>query len=288
MNDICISIKSKKTPTIRCKCLKKKNLDYCGRHFKSKNKIIFKKPPSNAEIIKVQSYIRMFNVLNRKKCVNECDFFTCDSSFETPSQFFFKTSNNYFFDIRSLHKLYTQTHKHTNPYTLQQLTNIENTKYRRHICYILKSKYNIYYNEIKFSPNIEYNNKLVSVFQKFDLLDHYTDTKWFESLSLDNLKKLYLEAEDIWNYRTQMNLYHKKQIVPEGIAFQYHYYIIRGFNESDKYKLKNIILDEFDKFVSYSHNINNKKLGAMLMMTALVSVSPDAAMAMPHYVQNFY
>jgi hypothetical protein len=287
MDKTCVSIKSKKTPTLRCKCLKKKGYDYCGRHIKSKNKMIYKTPPNNEEIIKLQSYIRMFNVLNRKKCVNECDFFTCDSAFETPSQYFFKTMNNYFFDIRSLHKLFTQTHKNTNPYTLQKLTNVENAKYRRHLGYILKSKYTIYYDEIKISPTIEYNNKLISVFQKFDFLDHYTDTDWFESLSLINLKKLYLEAEDIWNYRTQMSLYHKKQIVPEGVAFQHHDYIIRGFDESDKYKLKHIILDEFNQFVSYSHNIDNKKLGAMLMMTALVTVSPSAAMSMPHYVQNF-
>ena len=53
----------------------------------------------------------------------------------------------------------------------------------------------------------------------------------------------------------------------------------------DKLELQNVILNEFDSFVSLGETKDDKILGAMWMLTALVSVSSDAANAMPQYIQ---
>ena len=105
-------------------------------------------------------------------------------------------------------------------------------------------------------------------------------------LSLIKMKKLYFGADDIWNYRANVPESVKRLIVPEGKAFQHTSDFIKDICENEKDVLRNIILDEFDVFVSYSDNVNNRKLGAMWMMTALVEVSIEAATAMPYYLQN--
>ena len=249
ISNSCISIKSRKEKHIQCSHSKKKGFDYCGRHLKGK-KIIYKTPPSNTQIIKLQSFIRKANVINRHRCINDDDFFTCDTKYEIPSHFFFKTTDNYFFDIRTLYKYFLESGKHINPYTTTPFDKKTMKSYKKHLKYIIKSKYNIRFQENNISSEEEYKNKLLKVFQKFDALDHYTDTEWFNMLSLIHLKKLYLEAEDIWNYRIQMTPFQRNRIVPGGSAFQHQQYIIRGFGNDDKRELQNIILDEFDKFVS--------------------------------------
>ena len=54
----CISIKSKKEKYLQCKCKAKINEKYCGRHLKY-TKHDYKPVPTNSEIIKIQSYIKI-------------------------------------------------------------------------------------------------------------------------------------------------------------------------------------------------------------------------------------
>ena len=59
---------------------------------------------------------------------------------------------------------------------------------------------------------------VLRVFQKFDNLDHYTDVRWFLNLSVKKLIKFYKLAEDIWNYRAQLNSEDKKKIIPSKVS----------------------------------------------------------------------
>jgi hypothetical protein len=52
-------------------------------------------------------------------------------------------------------------------------------------------------------------------------------------------------------------------------------------------ELSVMIIQEFDRMVSEGINVECKKLGAMLAMTALTEVSTKAAAAMPMYVQHY-
>ena len=49
--------------------------------------------------------------------------------------------------------------------------------------------------------------------------------------------------------------------------------------------MQHIILDEFERAITEGVNLEERKLGAILMLTALVDVSPDAGNALPHLVQ---
>ena len=49
--------------------------------------------------------------------------------------------------------------------------------------------------------------------------------------------------------------------------------------------MKKMIIDIFNRFVTEGIDKDEKKLGAMLMLTAIVDVSVDAANAMPFLIQ---
>ena len=49
--------------------------------------------------------------------------------------------------------------------------------------------------------------------------------------------------------------------------------------------LRKILINIFTIMVSNGIDINEKKLGAMLILSALVEISPDAAQALPHLIQ---
>ena len=49
--------------------------------------------------------------------------------------------------------------------------------------------------------------------------------------------------------------------------------------------MENFILDEFDRFVTDGVTVEERKMGAMWMLRALVDVSSEAANALPYLVQ---
>ena len=159
-------------------------------------------------------------------------------------------------------------------------------KIHQKIDYLKKRNINVECEKSELSPEQEFQDKVVRVFHKFDMLDNYTDHRWFLYLSLDQLKKLYRACEDVWNFRAQLSPQNKAKIVHGGMAFHISLGKIFNFSHLRKRKLQNIILNEFDRFVTQGHDENERKLGAMLMLTALVEVSNDAAYALPQFVQH--
>jgi len=95
--------------------------------------------------------------------------------------------------------------------------------------------------------------------------------------------ELYIKAQDIWVYRSEIPLEGKKKIVKNGIAFDIPIPIIKTFKT--KIRLQNIILDEFNRFTTEGVDRDEKKLGAILVLTGLVEVSHEAAEALPHLIQ---
>ena len=115
------------------------------------------------------------------------------------------------------------------------------------------------------------------------MLDNYTDHDWFMNLSLFQLINLYIKAEDIWNYRAMLTQDAKKNIIGEEIIFQVPLYAIK--NENSIFLMRELLLKSFTIMISNGIDINEKKLGAILVLSALVEVSPEAFEAMPHLAQ---
>jgi hypothetical protein len=89
--------------------------------------------------------------------------------------------------------------------------------------------------------------------------------------------------EDVWNYRLGMTNDAKKSIVKNGVLFNIPIHIIQY--QKDIIKIQHILLDEFTRMITEGSNREDKKVGALLILTCLVEVSPDCADALPHLVQ---
>lgn len=238
-----------------------------------------------SKLVKCQSVIRRYLVYKRSRCINDDDICTTQNKYEIPSIYYFDFVDDngfrYCFDIRSFAKL-LESAIPTNPYTMEPISKHIVEKFKKRIN---ENNVSLDFDKQKITAEQAFSHRMVEIFHKFDMLDNYTDHTWFSDLSLFRLKELYSRAEDIWNYRSQLIDEQKERIVKNGIAFNIPILQIRKINIMNKRKLQNILLDEFDRFVMEGEDINERKLGAMLMLTALVEVSQRAANALPHLVQ---
>lgn len=237
-------------------------------------------------IIKIQARIRGYLVRRRNKCINDEDFFTLEGKYDIPEIYFFSYVDNngfeYCFDIRSFNKI-LETHP-INPYTLAPIPDYAIGKFKTKILYLQSKNINFLIERDKLPPEKEFEQKVIEIFHKYDMLDNYTNHLWFMRLSHYQLKELYKRAEDIWNYRAELTSMQKCRIVKDGMAFNINLYEISKFPNHKKRELQLILLKEMDRFVTEGVDESEKKLGALLILSALTQVSPDAAEALPHLV----
>jgi hypothetical protein len=237
-------------------------------------------------IIRIQSIIRMF-LKNRKYiCNNEIDILTMENKMDIEDPYFFKFYNkhnnkNYAYDIRLLHALIHSDYANC-PYTLKPFDEDEKNKIKNHVKKLEKKGIMIQENE-EMTEEEKIENKAKELFHQINMLDNYTSHKWFMNLDLIHLIKLYISAEDIWNYRSQLSIEAKQNIIGNNIIFGTPINVIR--REKSKKNLQHYLLDIFNIMISNGNDINEKKLGAILILSALVEVSSEACYALPHLIQ---
>ena len=253
-----------------------------------KNQIIKERYYLNHEesILKIQSIIRMFLKKYRYKCSNDVDILTMVSKMDIEYPYFYRFYNKinkkyYAYDIRLLNNLINSDYKSC-PYTFRDFNEEELNSINMYINYLEKNNISIkIVSELNEDEIIE--NKVKDLFYKINMLDNYTNHKWFLDLNLIELIKLYISAEDIWNYRSLLTQTSKYNIIGNNYIFNYPVFSIKKIKSINK--LRNILIDTFNIMISNGIDINEKKLGAILVLSALVEISPDAANALPHLVQ---
>lgn len=260
----------------------------------------------NAEfksLIKVQSICRRWLARRRYLCNNKEDFFQLTDLFEVPNCYFFtiKDANLLFgFDFRSfyfLSKKFDPKNNETynshvdnikNPFTNTFLSDKNKEKYLKHLNYMKTKGIALEFPKRKLTSDELLRNKIVDIFQKIDFLDNYTDISWFEDLDLKGLKKLYQSCEDIFNYRCNFTDDTKKRIIHDGVIFNMNKATLEKLTDKHKKFLQNLLLDEFNRLCTEGQNMDDRKLGAILILTALTDVSKKAAQALPHIAQSSY
>ena len=242
------------------------------------------------KIVKIQAFVKYWLINKRKKNVNIEDCGTLLPIFLIPQKYYIEyldqeTKLMYAFDLRTLNKL---MEKGVNPYNIKAFSNKFKNTYVEKIKQLAKKNIPITFEKEKLTAEQEYTQKIVDIFHKYDMLGQYTDIKWFEDLSFNDLVKLYKGAYDLFDYRAQLTSEMKKRIIKSGTAFRRLIHDIDFLTIQHEKFLQNEILNEFERFVTEGDDIENKKLGSNLMMTALVEVNPDAAIALPHLVQSTF
>ncbi len=254
-----------------------------------------------SKIKKIQKTYKQYYIfkINKYKqytiddCINKEDFLSFDNLSDLPKEYIFiykdKCDNLiYGFDIRSLITFFNNSKEYYNPYNNKQFDN-STKKQIVDFYYYIKNKLN----KLSFIPNIKIKDpyfyireKALTVFNIINIdLNNYVDVNWFLNLDKIKLRKLYRNAEDIWNYRAQhLTPEIKKKHIPNNDAFRMsvnQFYKLTNINN-----MRKIILNEFYKFITQGETIEECKTGAMWMLTALVEVSSEACSAMPWLLQQ--
>lgn len=238
-------------------------------------------------IILIQSIFRRWTVYRKKICSNDTDILTFSSKYDIPDTYFYMfndkiSGRKYAYDIRTLYEIINSDYPSC-PYTFRPFSEIEKNQIILYRNKLIGNSINVNIVTQKLTHEEELEMKIKDVFYQINMLDNYTNHMWFKNLSLIQLIELYIKAEDIWKYRSEMDIESKKKIINTGIAFNIPINIIKNLKSKDK--LQHLILDEFKRFISEGINRDEKKLGAILILTALVEVSHEASLALPHLVQ---
>jgi len=263
--------------------------DYLNTFNKHINKIVLLQKCIQKYVTKIKIKNQGIGILDKSKCKNQEDFYTLDSIDEIEDKYFFsyeKDSHIYFFDIRSFKKLLNNDG--LNPYNREKIPTHAIYAFNNRLMYC--KKYNIILENIeepKLSEEQLFNNNVLNIFQKIDMLDVTaggTDHCWFTNLNVLELKILYKTLEDIWNYRAELSSTKKYEIVKNTPMFSI--YVKDIYTISNKRKLQHIILSEMDKLISISDNTDDKRTGAYFILTALVEISQQCMEALPWLIQH--
>ena len=240
-------------------------------------------------IINIQKYIRRWVIYRRSQCSNDEDILYMVNKYDIESKYFYRFKDEmlnkyYAYDIKALHELITSNYPSC-PYTLRLFNDNEKKNINNHINKL--KKYNINVEEdkeiVKLSEEQEIDLEIKELFYKINMLDNYTDHKWFSNLRLNELINLYIKSEDIWNYRSLLSETSKKNIIGNNKIFQIP--IIRIQQEKSKKIIQKILIKYFNIMVSNGIDINEKKLGAILVLSGLVEVCHEASLGLPHLLQ---
>lgn len=125
--------------------------------------------------------------------------------------------------------------------------------------------------------------RVIEVFMEIDQLGHYTNSMWLFSLPINDLQLFILSIREIWIYRANILDDIKFRIYPFGDPFDNIDY--------DSHTVRNNVLNScitiIESFVLSSPNIDDRKLGTLLILSALTRVSYAARRQLPWLYDSF-
>lgn len=247
-------------------------------------------------IVAIQRIFKGWNIRRRRNCNNKEDCGTMDVLFDIPIQYYIDYKDEegfiYGFDIRSLHIIMSEANP-INPFTQKQLilgASGKNffEKYTKKMTAVKEKEGAVKFDSPKLTKEQRFDQTLIRVFQKIDMLGHYTDIAWFQNMSLYDLNKFYTGAYDIFAFRAQLLPEIRRKIVRDGILFQNFIGNLHHIQERNKHILQYEILREIERILDEGEDIDSKILGVSLILTVLVECSYSAALALPHLLQSSF
>lgn len=242
----------------------------------------------------IQSVFRGWNIRRRSKPNNVDDCGTLENLLEIPIEYYLQYQDAtdklwYGFDIRTLESILESKHP-VNPYNTKDLKTNDKlmANYAHKKSFILDSKRKMSHDSPKLTESQRFSQFAVRVFQKFDELGQYTDTEWFTTLSIEQLKQFYHLANDMFDYRAQLSDKMKKNIVKNGLIFHNFKSTLSKFKNVHIRILQVEILREMERVIDEGVDKEFKILGMNLILSALVEVSHRASLALPHLVQSTF
>jgi hypothetical protein len=235
---------------------------------------------------------------DRKKCINEMDFYTMDNVNDIhPRQFFSFQENEgsiYGFDIISLYNMMIRTKKGQdciNPYNRNPIQSsiLDNVKLILRLSKLIGSTIQTELEKtedvIELTPQRRMELKTIDLFQQMNELGNYTNHTWFTSLRKPHLLRFMRELMDIWNYRAQLTREIQREIChPQGLILPI--LNLAEINNQPEDAIRNFALQWIEHLITKGINQSSKSLGANFVLCALTLVNQNAAEALPWLYQS--
>lgn len=233
-------------------------------------------------IVRKHIATRGIAVYCRHLCVNRVDCFDLNSiDVILCGDFFSYTEDKLYwgFHVNTFSNISSTNLK--NPYNLEPISN--KTVERFHT---LRAKLNIHTPELPSarSKAIDLQQKCINTFQRMDRLHNYTKCEWFMDLTLPHLRELYIQMEDLWNYRLSLTKTDKKRYINSGPIFALAKTTIKGM--TDYYELAHIILNEFDRLLLEGKSVGDRITASHWILSGFTIVHLDARSAFPWLYQS--
>jgi len=223
--------------------------------------------------------------VHRSLSENMEDPISLDDIHTIPAYYFLTVFHKYrwyVLDIR--HYLYYEKNHFKNPFTNEMFSSKTIHRIRKRYCKL--SQWDLF---INVPPNHTLPENLcvtraltfrcITLIQTMDQLGYYSNVDWIMSLNVTDLKKWYMETEDIWNYRAQLTLEQKFHINPQLNNFEIHVNIVK--KQKDIQKLRQLVLDEIEKLICRGTRESDRCLGCIYILMGLATINPFISESYP-------
>jgi hypothetical protein len=239
---------------------------------------------------------RGIGLTDRKKCVNDIDFYTLEPLSEICYADFFSYTDaagfTYGFDLNSLNMMLNKQGKLINPYNREEL-DIPTRDIITKLIKMSESK------TVPISDNEKMRNLItearaksdeVRIHELFYYIDHlgnYTQSAWFSDLSIGRYRRLIVHLYELWRFKANMSNDVKSKICPYFNPFRdglgetvtangVQYAVLQDIDE-----LRRTCLTVMENMIYTGVNDDFKRIGAMHVLTGLTHVSTEARTAIP-------
>jgi len=305
--DQCLSIKSKKNPSIQCSA-KATHGEFCARHRKSKilwtsanpKKVYMVTRKQRAAIDKIYSWwvihgrrkIRKIHgpaTFTPEISQNDRDIYL-DPITKIPLLYHFSyidsSKHIWTFDIRFLVQLMHYGNDLRNPYNQEILPADVRERLQVYTHSLIKHKIPVLFTDTStLTPEQAWNQKVLDVFLKLNSLGYAANLVWFEAMSIRRHHSFYTSLYNLWTHNLGLTHQQKEVLIPaydSGRAplFRWTPEVIIGNNQDLKWWRKNN-LSLMNTFLSRGKDRIVQSTGALYLLMALVTSSPAAAEAFP-------
>ena len=233
----------------------------------------------NYKIFKIRKNIRMRGLAcyNRSICVNETDFYSLDPISEISISNFYSYTDDakftYGFHIDSIWELTRRKNRVKNPYNRDVFR--ESMKDSVNELYKLKRHSNTLEKK-KLSIQLIVKSRCIDLFSKIDMFGYQTQIKWLYDKSPSTLRLFYRKLFNLWNHRLCLSAEMKEKILPGMDVITMNRTLSNPSSlTNNKFKLLDKILGVLDALMSQSSELNDRNMGAIIILHALAEISPE-------------
>jgi hypothetical protein len=122
--------------------------------------------------------------------------------------------------------------------------------------------------------------RVSELFMEIDQLGNYTNISWMNDLTMEQLFRYYFQMNDLWRHQAQLSYTMKVKLSPLLDPFHQIQYLRRNAMGLPKEEILEHCLSMMELLVYTAFDIEDRKLGAMLVLMGLTRVSLPARQAL--------